>query len=104
MAKKKYKDYPDAYFEVIESFSAKGEDTVLEDTYGAVVYTRHDLHRFFKAIHLASEDDTYAAGLANILRDIVMIIEPPHAKREDPAKLIVRLNPMSKMVHMRNPG
>ncbi len=105
MAKRKYKDYPEAYFTVIEKFSTNGEDTVLDDTYAAVVYTRHDLHRFFKAISLAADEgDTYAAGLGNILRDIVMIIEPPHAERTAPAKLIVRLNPMAKMVMMRNPG
>ena len=104
MAKKDYKNYPDAYFTVIEKFSTSGEDVVLEDTYGAVAYTRHDLHRFFKAIYAAPEDDRYAADLANTLRDIVLIVEPPHAKRTDPAKLIVRLNPMAKAILMRNPG
>ena len=104
MAKRNYKDYPEAYFTVVEKFSTSGEDTILEDNYAAVVYTRHDLHRFFKAISVAAEDDTYAAKLANIIRDIVMIIEPPHAERTAPAKLIVRLNPMAKMILLRNPG
>lgn len=104
MPKANWKDYPDTYFTVVEKFARDGEDIVLEDTYAAVSYTRHDLHRFFKALSYAAEDDPHAAKLSNITRDILLIVEPPHAKREAPAKLIIRVNPLTKAMMQHKPG
>jgi len=104
MTKRNYKDYPENYFNVVEKFARNGEDVVLEDTYAAISYVRHDLHRFFKALSLAAESDRYAADLSNIIRDIILIIEPPHAKREDPAKLVIKVNPMTKALLQHKPG
>ncbi len=104
MTKKNYRDYPESYFDIVERFGKNGEDMVLEDTYAAVSYVRHDLHRFFKALSLAAEGDPYAANLSNIIRDINLIIEPPHAKREDQAKLVVKVNPMTKALLKHKPG
>lgn len=104
MPKANWKDYPETYFTVVEKFAREGEDIVLEDTYAAVSYTRHDLHRFFKALSLAAEDEPVAAKLSNIARDILLIIEPPHAKRESPAKLIIRVNPLTKAMMQHKPG
>ncbi len=104
MPKANWKDYPEAYFTVVEKFAREGEDVVLEDTYAAVSYTRHDLHRFFKALSYAAEDDPLAAKLSNITRDIVLIVEPPFAKRESPAKLIIRVNSLTKALLRHKPG
>lgn len=101
---KGWKDYPETYFTVVEKFAREGEDVVLEDTYAAASYTRHDLHRFFTALSLAAESDPLAAKLSNITRDILLIIEPPHTKRESPAKLIIRLNPLTKAMIQHKPG
>ena len=104
MTKRNYKDYPENYFAVVEKFAKNGEDVVLEDTYASVCYVRHDLHRFFKALSLAAETDRYAADLSNIIRDMILILEPPHAKREDPAKLIIKVNPLTKALLQHKPG
>jgi len=104
MAKANWKDYPENYFNVVEKFAREGEDVVLKDTYAAVSYVRHDLHRFFKALSLAAENDPLAAQLSNITRDIILIIEPPHANREDPAKLIIKMNPLAKALLQHKPG
>ena len=104
MTKRNYKDYPENYFNVVEKFARNGEDVVLEDTYAAIAYVRHDLHRFFKALSVAAESDRYAADLSNIIRDIILIIEPPHANREDPAKLIIKVNPLAKAILQHKPG
>ena len=104
MTKRNYKDYPENYFNVVEKFARNGEDVVLEDTYAAISYVRHDLHRFFKALSIAAESDRYAADLSNIIRDIILIIEPPHANREDPAKLVIKVNPMTKALLQHKPG
>lgn len=101
---KGYKDYPENYFKVVEKFSKEGEDIVLEDTYAAVAYVRHDLHRFFKAVSLEAETDKYAATLSNIIRDMVLMLEPVYANREDPAKLIIKVNPLAKATLLHKPG
>lgn len=104
MPKKNYKDFPENYFKVLEKFSKNGEDVVLRDNYAAVCYVRHDLHRFFKALSVASTEDRYAADLSNITRDIILVVEPTHAGREDPAKLILKMNPMTKAILQGSPG
>ncbi len=104
MPKANWKDYPESYFNVVEKFAREGEDIVLEDTYAAVSYVRHDLHRFFKALSFAAENDPLAAKLSNITRDILLIIEPPHTKRESPAKLVIKVNPMTKAIMQHKPG
>ncbi len=103
MAKKTFRDYPELYFKVLEDFTTKGEDLVLDGTYAEAVYSRHDLHRFFKALATAAIEDPYAARLSNIARDITLIVEPPHAARESPAKLYVRMNPLAKMMMKHSP-
>ena len=105
MAKKEYRDYPENYFHIIEKFKTDGEDIVLEDTFAALSYARHDLHRFFNALQIASRaGDGFATDLANITRDMVLILEPPHAKRTSMAKLIVKVNPLTRAVLRSNPG
>lgn len=105
MAKKEYKNYPDNYFNIIEKFRTDGEDIIIEDTFGALSYARHDLHRFFKALSIAAHaGDGFATDLCNITRDMVLILEPPHAKRTDMAKLIVKVNPLTRAVLRSNPG
>ncbi len=107
MAKKRtvktFKDYPDNYFKIIDNFEKNGEDLVLEATYAEAVYARHDLHRFFKSLSRAAEEDAYAARLANIARDITLIVIPPHAAREAPAKFYVKMNPLAKMMMKSSP-
>ena len=104
MTKRNWKDYPEAYFDVVEKFERNGEDIVLKDTYAAVSYVRHDLHRFFKALSIAAEDDPHAARLSNVVRDMLLIIEPPHAGRKDPAELIIKVHPMTKAILQHKPG
>jgi hypothetical protein len=104
MARKHYKDYPDNYFKMLDNFTTSGEDVILDLKYSEAVYTRHDLHRFFKALSFASESDPYAAKLSNITRDIVLVIEPPHAVREAPARLCIKMNPMAKMLMKSRPA
>ncbi len=101
---KNYKDYPESYFHVVEKFARTGEDVVLDDTYRAASFVRHDLNRFFKALSLAAQTDRHASDLSNIIRDIVLVIEPPHAKGGDPARLIVKVNPMTKAILQHKPG
>ena len=101
--RKTFRDYPELYFKVLENFSINGEDLVLEGTYAEAVYSRHDLHRFFKALAAAAAEDPEAARFSNITRDITLIVEPPHAARESPAKLYVRMNPLAKMMMKHSP-
>jgi len=103
MPRKTFRDYPELYFKVIENFAANGEDLVLDGTYAEAVYSRHDLHRFFKVLAAAATEDSYAARLSNITRDITLIVEPPHAARGSPAKLYVKMNPLAKMMMKHNP-
>lgn len=102
---KDYKDYPETYFKVVENFKEFGEDVVIKATYSEVAYVRHDLHRFFKALAYAAkeESDRYAGELTNVVRDMILTLDPPHAKRGDAAKLIVKVNPMTKMLLRHNP-
>ncbi len=102
MAKRTFRDYPEHYYTVLEDFSAKGKDFVMDGTYAEAIYTRHDLHRFFKALSAAAPNDPHAARLSNITRDIIITIEPPHTTRESPAKLYVKMNPLAKVMRGYN--
>jgi len=105
MTKRDYTSYPENYFNIIEKFKREGNDVVVYGTYGALSYARHDMHRFYVALRTAAATgDRHAAKLANITRDMVLIIEPPYAGRGDKAKLIVKVNPMTKAILESNPG
>lgn len=106
MSKKDWRDYPENYFKVIEKFQETGEDVVLTETYATLSYVRHSFHRFIKALSAAGRSgDRYAADLANVTRDMFLVLEPVHALREAPATLTFKVNPMTKAILKHNtPG
>ena len=99
MSKKDYTSYPPQYFQLIEEFAVNGQEVELEGTYSEMVYVRHDLNRFFVLLRSAGRaGDKYAQNLSETTRDIVLSIIPSRARKDEPAKLILKINPIVKAV------
>lgn len=95
---KNFRDYPEAYFTIIEHFDESTEDYCIEGSYNQLSASRHDLYRFREALNRSYNEDPLARKLSNVFRDLTISILPYEASREDPATLIIRLNPLVKAV------
>lgn len=102
--KKDWRNYPENYFKIVEQFRDTGEDVILEEKWTTLSYVRHDFNRFVKSIYLAArEGDQYAANLANVTRDMFLVLEPHYGDKDTPARLIVKMHPVAKAVLIHNP-
>lgn len=90
-----YKEYPEAYFKILDHFVVSKEPFSLELEYGEALTRQRDLYRFFSTLHGAAADgDKFATPLSNMARDLVISRVPGRARSGERIRLIIKMNPL----------
>lgn len=95
-AAKDYRDYPEAYFGILDKLMEHRGEVTCDMTWREASAQRRNMHRFFAAIRRADTDgDKFIAPYANFIRDVMVLIRPTQGAGDDPAELAVVINPLA---------
>lgn len=96
---KPYTEYPPSYFNIVEHFQISSDPLSFPMTARKVQVVRRSLYRFFRSLSLGLETNPkYIESLLNVTRDLMVCISPSSARRDEPAELVIELNPLSDRI------
>lgn len=73
---RKWNEYPEEYFRILDHFRTSQSEHFISRTMSQreAIFTRHDLHRFFRKLDQVYKDEPYVRDFADIARLLVIAI------------------------------
>lgn len=96
-----FREYPDSYFELLESFEDSSTDRKVKGTYRELSSLRHNLYRFFKAIQReidGGRSDEFVLKLWKAKRNISISLLPAKAEAEEKAVLRIHVETLTRVL------